>query len=421
MPGTYHIVEAHPQGITSLLIAPVKGFKEAALIIAFVFFVGGVFGVMNATGAIEAGMKTFLRAAAQNPKLKRGIIPLLVILFAITGATFGLSEEILMFVLITVPLFISLGYDSILGIAVPLVGTAIGFGGAVTNPFTIGIAQSIAEVPIFSGWEYRMFCLAILTIISIIYLDAYARKLEKSKEEGLVLELDAANNYIKSQHTDLAFNTERKLVLTVFALTIVMLIVGATALNWYINEITALFLGMAIIIGGIYKMSPNVLIENFQKGAKEMMSACLVIAFSKGIIILATEGKIIDTILYSVAEAMKEFPPLASGEIMFFVQSLLNIVVPSGSGQAALTIPILAPLSDMLHITRQTAVLIFQLGDGINNMIIPTSGVTMGTLAIAKIPYQTWVKWIWPLVAILFITALILLIGPLALFHYGPR
>lgn len=420
VPGSYHATKPNPQSVGDLLKAPVKGFEQTALIVAFVLFVGGVFGVVNKTGAIEASLKSLMVLTSNHPQYRRLILPLLLILFAVTGATFGLSEEVLVFVLITIPLCLSLGYDSILGVAVPLVGTAVGFAGAITNPFTIGIAQGIAELPLFSGWEYRFFVLVVLTLTAIIFLDWYAQKVIKDKTISPVYELDKTR--MESFNVEkLDFTKSRKIVVSIFATTIVLLIIGSTLWEWYIYEISALFLGSAILTAIVYGMSTNDLIDSFLVGSKEMLSAALVIAFSKGIIIIATEGEIIDTILFAVSKAMEGFPTIISAEIMFIVQSLINVIVPSGSGQAALTMPIMSPLCDIIGLTRQTGVLIFQMGDGLDNMIIPTSGVTMGTLAIAKIPYDVWVKWLFPLMLILFLIAMVLLIGPVVLFDFGPR
>jgi uncharacterized ion transporter superfamily protein YfcC len=421
LPDSYHEVKSNPQSVGDLLKAPVKGFDQSAIIIAFVLFVGGVFGILNKTGAIESSLKSMLSFTTSKPQYKRIVIPFMVSLFAITGATFGLSEEVLVFVLITVPLFLSLGYDSMLGLAVPIVGTACGFAGAVTNPFTVGIAQGIAEVQLFSGWEYRFLILVTLTTISCIYLDWYARKIMKNNKLSPVYEIDIARVQTKTDSSNLEFTFERKMVMLIFALTIIMLIIGATTLNWYIYEISALFLACAILSSMVYGMGTNEAISSFTEGAKEMLPASLVIAFSKGIIILATDGRIIDTILHAVSKAMEGFPALVSAEIMYVVQALINVLVPSGSGQAALTIPIMGPLGDILGLTRQTVVLIFQMGDGLDNMIIPTSGVTMGSLALAKIPYEKWVKWLFPLFTILFLVQMLFLIPPTVFFFYGPN
>ncbi|MDX2195110.1 MAG: YfcC family protein [Cytophagales bacterium] len=423
---SFHVVEQNPQGIAELLQAPIKGFADAAKIIAFVFFIGGVFGIISYTKAIDAGLIRLLIIVGKYPKYKLYIAPLLFILFAVTGATFGLSEEVLVFVLITVPLFISLGYDSILGIAIPLVGTAVGFGGAITNPFTVGIAQGIAELPLFSGWEYRLFCLIVLSLVSMTYLMYYIYKLTEDISQSPTYAIDRikkriAENEEPNEEKIQEFTFKRKLVLFVFSATIVLLVIGSTKWSWYVNEICSLFLGMSLIIAIIYQMSPNKFVECFVSGAKDLIPACMVIAFSKAIIILATEGHIMDTLLYTVSHALQGYHPLVSTEIMFLVQSLINIIVPSGSGQAALTMPILSPLSDVIGITRQLTVLIFQLGDGLNNMIIPTSGVTMGTLTLAKVPYNIWFKWAWPLMILLFTTAMILLIPPATIMYYGPR
>jgi len=340
--------------------------------------------------------------------------------FSLAGATFGMSEENLVFILITIPLAISLGYDSIVGVAIPFIATGAGFAGAFSNPFTIGIAQKIADVQIFSGWEYRLVVWVLMTLAAIIWVMMYANSIEKNPALSPMYDIDKRVDWTKSDSaSQLEFNTPRKLVMLIFFAGLILLIIGVSVFGWHINEIAALFLGMGIASAIVYRIKLDKMIDAFIHGAKDMVHASLVIALSKGILLIATDGKIIDTILFGVAGLMDGLPKAITVEMMFIVQSFLNFFVPSGSGQAALTMPIMAPLSDLLGITRQTAVLAFQFGDGLSNMFIPTSGVTMGILAIAKIPYNIWLKWIWKLMMVFFIIALLCLIPPVTLFVWS--
>ena len=416
--GSYESVPANPQGLGAFLTAPIKGFISAAFVIGFVFLVGGSFSVLNATGAINAGLFSIIRFTERKPKYKRLIVPFLTALFSLAGATFGMSEEILVFVLITIPLANALGYDAIIGAAIPVIGTGVGFAGAITNPFTIGIAQSIAQVPVFGGMGYRLIVWLVLTIIAGIALYRYALKIEKDPKKSILSEL----NIDISEKFDLGevpqLNLRRKIILLAFLFALVLLIYGVNEFSWYINEIAALFIGLGILSAIIYRMSATKAIQAFVEGAQGMMKAALVIGMAKGLLIIAQDGLIIDTLLNSVAEIAGDTPKFISAELMFLFQCCLNFFIPSGSGQAALTMPIMAPLSDVLGIGREIAVLAFQMGDGLTNMIVPTSGVTMGVLSIANIPYDKWLKWAFPKVLFLILVAMLLLLPPLYLFEW---
>ncbi len=419
IPGSYHPVEAQPQGVGAFLQAPIKGFISAAQIVAFVFIVGGAFGLLNKTGAIHAGLQSIIRFSSRKPAAKKWVIPVLMVLFSLAGATFGMSEEVLVFILITIPLALALDYDVITGVAIPFVGAGAGFAGAFSNPFTIGIAQGIAELPPFSGWGYRLIVWFALTLTAILYVMWYVRRLESGKTKPF---RPAAVRESETLHMpeEILFTPLRKMTLVLFLLALALLIYGVSIWGWYINEIAALFFGLGLLAALLNRLPLSEATTGFTEGAKDMMTAGLVIALSKGILIIATEGKIIDTILYWVSSGVGDLPKALSVQAMFLTQSFLNIFLPSGSGQAALTMPIMAPLSDLLDISRQTAVLAFQLGDGLCNLIIPTSGVTMGVLAIAKIPYERWVQWLGPLMFIFFVLAMLLLIPPVTFYNYGP-
>ncbi|WP_044211700.1 YfcC family protein [Flammeovirga sp. OC4] len=411
IPNTYHLVEAQPQSITSFFTAPIEGFIAAAEIIAFIFIVGGAFGMITSTEAIDAGLQKLVVWSNRKSTYKMIMIPFLIVCFSLAGATFGMSEEVLIFILITLPMAKALKLDPIVGIAIPFVGAGVGFAGAISNPFTIGIAQGIAEIPLFSGWEYRIVIWSIFTLIGVMYIMYYVSQIDKNPHKSLIAPNDekGGENTIKA----VDFNIKRKAVLFLFLMGIIGLVIGVAQYQWYMVEIGALFFVIGFLGCIICGVNANAMSDHFIKGAKEMMTAAMVIASCKGILIVATEGKIIDTVLFSISNLMNGLPDFAAAEAMFLFQSALNTVLPSGSGQAALTMPITAPLSDLLGISRQVAVLAFQFGDGLTNLVIPTSGVTMGVLSIAKIPYEIWLKWMLPLLGILMLAAGVLLVLPL--------
>jgi uncharacterized ion transporter superfamily protein YfcC len=407
VPGTYRTVEASPVAWHAVFTAPIKGFADhdAALIIGFVLFIGGAFAIINATGAIAAGIHALVRLAGDSPRRRRLLIPALMLAFSVGGNTFGMAEEVLVFVLITLPLARRLGWDALVGVAIPFVGAGVGFAGAAFNPFTVGIAQGISGLPVFSGWPLRMAMWATLTAIAIAYVMRHAARVERTPAAGIFPpvtgETSAAGEQLTARHLG---------VLAAFGLALGLLIWGVTKWDWYIAEIAGLFLALAVasaIIGGIGAQRAA---EQMAAGARDMIAPALVIGLSRSVLLVMQEGRVVDTILHAASQAVGGLPPVLSVQVMFGVQFGLNFFVPSGSGQAALTMPIMAPLSDLLHIPRQAAVLAFQLGDGLCNFVIPTSGVTMGVLAIAGIPFGAWLRWIGWLMLWLIATGMVFLV-----------
>ncbi|WP_217495873.1 YfcC family protein [Mangrovivirga cuniculi] len=391
-------------------MAPIKGFIGGSQIIGFILIVGGAFSVFNKTGAVTASLQSLVRFCEKYPSAKGVIIPLIIIFFSVMGATFGMSEEVLVFVLLTIPMAKSLGYDTITGIAIPFVGAGAGFAGAITNPFTVGIAQEIAEVPMFSGYEYRMIVWVVLTFLAVFYIMRYTRKIY----DPAIVETGK-----ESQVEKIEFTPVRKVTLFLLFGGLAIILFGVTQFGWYINEIAAVFFGMGLLSAIINRMNVQEAVDAFKTGAGDVLTAGLVVALSKGLLILAEDGKIIETILHGLASLAEGWPKAISVEMMFVVQSLLNFFLPSGSGQAVLTMPIMAPLSDLLGVSRQTAVLAFQFGDGLSNMIIPTSAVTMGVLSIGNVSYEKWLKWMLPLFILMVIAAGILLILPTVIFGWN--
>ena len=395
---SYESVESVPQ-TWQIFTAIYHGFIKQAGIIIFILVVGGAFWLLNATGAVEAGIKRFISIIGNRDKI---VLAALTVLFSLAGAVFGMSEETIPFVGIVVPLAVSMGYDAFMGMLVVYVASNVGFSSAFLNPFTVGIAQGMADLPLFSGMGYRLFCWGILTTLLVVFVIFYAHKVRKQPSNAEAIETEPLTK-------------RQSWVLITLALTAVILIVGVTCLDWYMPEITGLFLAMGIICGIIADFRSDRIVSELMAGAKDILSAALVVGFASGIIVILQDGKIIDSILHSMQEGLDGSGEVGSLSTMYGIQSLINFVIPSATAKAAITIPIMAPFSDMVGVSRQAMVLAFQFGDGFTNMITPTSGVLVAALAMARIPYTEWVKWIWKMVLVLLILGLVLLL-PTVLF-----
>ena len=397
---TYEQIDHVPQ-TWQVFSAIYHGFVRQAGIIVFILVVGGAFWLLNATGAVSSGISRFIARVGERDKW---VLVAVTLLFSLAGAVFGMSEETIPFVGIVVPLVVSMGYDAIMGMLIVYVAANVGFSSAFLNPFTVGIAQGMAELPLFSGMEYRLVCWAVLTVLLAVFVVLYARKTRKVPSAA------AADN---AQETPL---TRRQIwILLVLLATVALLIVGVTLWDWYLPEITGLFLLMGIVCGVIAGFGANRIAEELLAGAKDILSAALVVGFASGIIVILQDGRIVDSILHSMQEGLEGTGPLASLSAMYGIQALINFIIPSATAKAAITIPIMAPFSDLVGVSRQAMVLAFQFGDGFTNMITPTSGVLMAALAMARIPYTKWVKWIWKMVVVLLALGFLLLI-PTVLF-----
>lgn len=412
--GSYHVVESRPQGLTALLTAPIKGFVEAALIIGFVLIVGGAFAVLQKSEAIDAMIKTVARAHGRSAFVRAAVIPVFVTLFSLGGASFGMAEEAIPFVMIFIPLALALRLDTLTGMAIPFVGSQVGFATAFLNPFNVGVAQGIAGVPMFSGLGYRALCWAVATAITIAFLQWWALRIRRNPELSPTYALDQQRRATLDMASFEQFpgmTRRHRLVLGLFALTLVSMIFGVVKFGWYIEEIAALFLVMAVAVGVVSRFSADEFMAAFLHGAKDLIGTALVIALAKGTVILMRDGQIIDTMLNGLAPLVASDSPVLAAQKMFAIQSVINFFIHSGTGQAALTMPIMAPLADLVGITRQTAILAFQFGE-LTTAIIPTSGITVGVLALSGVPYTTWVRWMLPLQGIYLVMALALLAPP---------
>ncbi len=414
-PTTFEFVESSPVGLLEMFNSIHLGMIEGAPIILFVFMFGGALGIMQATGALDSFIKFVSIRFGRKEKL---FIPLMVFIFASLGTLIGSAEDSLVYIVIIVPMTIALGFDALTGFAIVMLGTlATGFATGITNPFNVGVAQSIAELPIYSGMGLRIAIFAVYFIVTVLYIYFHAMKVKKNPELG---EYGKYGRQTKTTpDKNFKISIRHRIALFVLLLSFIVLIYGVIKFGWYISEIGGLFLFSGIIMGIIGGLSANKIANGFISGARDMVQGALIIGVAYAIVVIVTNGGLLDTILYYSASLVEQFPPAINAIGMFIIQLFLNFIVPSGSGQAGLTLPIMTPLADLIGVTRQTAVLAFQLGDGISNMVFPTSGVLLAGLALAGISYTKWIKWVLPFLLIQVTVAVIFLIIAQSI-QYGP-
>lgn len=425
---SYRDVESVPQ-FFGVFTALYHGFVKQSGIIIFILIVGGSFWLLNSTGAISVGIGRFIRSVGRYHKV---VLVAITLLFSLAGAIFGMSEETIPFVGIVVPLVVSMGYDAFLGMLIVYVAANVGFSSAFLNPFTVGIAQEMAELPLFSGMEYRLFCWAILTLLLILFVLFYAKSVYKAPQAAAEQQTFAAPQSTATSQPIAApqptsapqaptepqpcpqrMSAAQKIILLILFASIVLLVVGVTLWGWYMAEISGLFLAMGIVSGIVAGYDSGRISSEMIAGAKDILSSALVVGLASGIIVILQEGRIIDSILNSLQAALNNAGGEWSLSAMYGIQALINTIIPSATAKAAITIPIMAPFSDMVGVSRQAMVLAFQFGDGFTNMITPTSGVLIASLSMARITYSEWVRKIWRPVLALMVIGLLLLLGTL--------
>jgi len=416
---SFHYVPAVPQGPWAMINSVMKGLRhhDASDIVFFILLIGGAFGIITETRAVEAALARLVTVLGTR---ERYIIPVVMVAFSIGGASFGMCEETIPFIAMVVPLSLRLGYDSITGVAMVYIGAMIGFASAFLNPFTVGIAQGIAGVPIFSGFAYRVGIWALLTGVTIVWVMRYAARIKDNPKLSPVFELDEIKRVKAAEQVEHpTFTGSRKAVLGLIVCGFGSIIYGAIELGWYIDEMVAVFLTIGIVAGLVNRLKLNTIAESFGRGCAQLANAAILVGFARAVLVILENARAMDTILHSVAGVVGKLPPVISVQCMFLFQTMTNFFVPSGSGQAALTMPIMAPLADMVGVTRQTAVLAYQFGDGFTNMIIPTSAVTIAVLGMAGVPWDKWARWILPLMVIYYILGVLLLIPPVMMTWQG--
>ncbi|WP_170178624.1 putative basic amino acid antiporter YfcC [Pseudoalteromonas sp. A757] len=379
----------------------VSGDRNSAAIgvIAFILITGGAFGVLMQTKAIDNGIMALINSTQRIDWL---FIPCLFITFALGGAIFGMGEEAIAFCIVLYPIMQRLGYNAQVTVLVTYVATQIGFATSAMNPFSIAIAQSIAQLPVFSGAEFRVALTALFTLVGLVFTVRYAAKIRTNHDAVAV-----------STAPDKLALVDKALLLA-FLLVIVWVIYGVTAKGYYIPELATQFFILGLVIAAIAKLgerqSIGQSVDAFKTGSAELLPAALLVGLAKGLVLLLGGTDLqtpstLNTLLYYAATLITQVPDALAAWLMYVFQSLFNFFVSSGSGQAAITMPIMAPLSDLIGVSRQTAVLAFQLGDGLTNIIIPTSASLIGCLGVVKLSWNDWVQFIWRFMLLLFTLA----------------
>ncbi|WP_394136618.1 putative basic amino acid antiporter YfcC [Cytobacillus oceanisediminis] len=376
---------------------------SAVGVVAFILIIGGAFGIIMRTRAIEEGILSVIDKTKGREIL---IIPIMFFLFSLGGAVFGMGEEAIAFAMILVPLMVALGYDAITGVMITYVATQIGFATSWMNPFGVAIAQGVSGVPVLSGTPFRMGMWAVFTLIGIIYTWRYASGIKKDPLKSVSYETDHYfRNDMKAADLDVKFTLGHGLILLTISAGIAWVVWGVVEHAYYIPEIASQFFtiglvsGLVAVIFKLNNMKIDDIAEGFIQGAKDLLPAALVVGMAKGIVIILggdspDAPSVLNTMLYGAGQVIGDFPAAMSAWFMYLFQSVFNFFVVSGSGQAALTMPLMAPLADIAGVSRQVAVLAFQLGDGLTNIFVPTSAALLGTLGAARMDWGTWAKFI---------------------------
>jgi uncharacterized ion transporter superfamily protein YfcC len=415
--GSYHQVESSPQGFKDILLAPIKGFYDpvtnqarAIDVALFVLIIGGFFGVVNKTKAIESGIFQI------TEKLKGReiwLIPTLMGFFALGGTIFGMAEETLPFYTLVIPVMIAAGYDSITGVAVVMIGAGVGALGSTINPFATIIASNAAQVSFTDGLGLRIIILIFAWLLSVAYVMKYAKKVKRNPELSLVASHKLTNEeyflHNSTNATDQSLSVQQKLVLAVLLLVFVVMVIGVSYNDWWMAEISALFIAATLLVGVVAKINEQILTASFIDGAKELLGVAFIITLARGLVVVMDEGNITHTFLFYAENFLSDLSPIVFINAIYWVESLLSLLIPSSSGLAVLSMPVLAPLADFSNVPREFVVTAYQAASGLPNLVTPTSAIVMGGLALGRVSYSTWLKFIGPLLFMIVSLVMIIL------------
>ena len=405
IPQSYRKLDAQPQGFWEFIQAPLKGIIQASDIILLVLIIGGLIAIVNATGAFEAGI-AWLSIKIKGKEFL--LIVMVTTLVALGGTTFGLEEETIAFYPILIPIFLAAKYDAIVAIASIYVGSSIGTLASTINPFSTIIASDAAGINWTSGLEVRLIMLIIGLIICIIYILRYAKRIMRDPSKSLIYEQKDAIEKLFRQKDAIApsrLNWRLRLVLLIFSMCFVVMVYGVSQLGWYFLEMTAVFLTGALLIGLVCRMNEKVFVEKFIQGANDLLSVAFIIGIARGVTVLMEDGLVSDTILYYASLATDGMPKGLFINAVMFIYSGLYFIIPSTSGMAVLTMPIMSPLADSAGIGREIVVNAYLYGMGLFKFISPT-GIILASLAIVNVGYDKWLKFVMPLVGILCLLAM---------------
>ena len=408
IPDTYEKVDANPQGFFEFVKSPIKGIIEASDVIFLVLFIGGLIGIMNLTGAFDAGIAWMSDVLKGREYI---LIILTTTLVALGGTTFGFAEETLAFIPILIPVFIAAKYDAMVGIACVFLGTSVGTMCSTTNPFSTIIASDAAGINWTTGLYGRMIMFCICTTISILYILRYAKRVKNDETKSIIFDQKEAMEKLFGGKKDNAFvelTAKLRIIIFIFTASFILMVIGVSMLDWWFTEMASVFLVGAILIGIIAKINESDFVNAFSKGAGELLGVAFIIGIARGVSILMKDGAISDTVLYNTSALTEGMDKGIFANALFFIYNGLSFFIPSSSGMAVLTMPIMSPLADTIGIGRETIVNSYMYGMGLFAFINPT-GLILATLGIVKIGFDKWLKFVWPLVIILGLISMVFL------------
>jgi len=412
--GTYESVAADSEVSIPpwhFLVAITHGLADAQDIIFLIFIVGGVIEILRRSGAIDAALHRAVAKLGHSPGI---LIAGCFAMFSLGSFTIGMGEEYVPLIPIIVTMSLAMRMDAVVAMGMVWIPYGIGWGCAGINPFGVLIAQDIANVPLTSGALPRFALMIVLLVIAFHHVWRYASRIRRDPSLSLVADVDYGSGFEIPEDTVL--DGRRIAILLVFIVGIIGFVLGAAVSGWYISELNAVFLGIGLAAALIARMSPGETSTAFLDGCAQMAAPALIVGFARTIAIVLQDGQIIDSIVHAIAGSLEGLPPDVSAIGMLIVQSVCNLFIPSGSGQAFVTMPIMSPLATLTGVPQQTAVLAFQFGDGFTNMIVPTSALVMGALALGRVPYTAWVRFVGPLLLKIFAVAVVFLVISV---HFG--
>lgn len=394
VPGTYTVVEdAEAPGFTNLFTVIPRGLAEAQGIIFFVFIIGGALAIIRSTGALDSALAGVLRRFGGQPGL---LIFMGMLAFGVGSSTIGMAEEYIPLIAILITLCTAMRMDTVAALGIMTAGYAVGFGTAVINPFTVLVAQEVAGLDPASGWGFRLAIFLPFLVIAFLHVWRYAERVRLDPSRSLVADIPEAQPPASPEYRPL--DRAQKLILLLVLATLVLLIWGIKIQGWYLVELGGVFVALAILVGLIARQSFDTMAREFTAGAAELTGTALLIGFARAIELMLSDGQVLHTIVNALATPLEAVGGQLSAVGMLGIQSVLNFFIPSGSGQAYVTMPLMAPIADLVGVSRQVAVLAYQMGDGFMNIIVPTNAVLMGMLGICGIPYGRWFRFVWPLI-----------------------
>lgn len=416
---SFGFVDSNPTNLLDLFVAIQEGMIESGNIIFLIFMIGGTVAILDHTGAINSGINALIRKTKGNTT---ALIASVSVIFGVICTVGVASNAVIAFIPIGIGMAKALKLDAIAGVAIIYLGYYVGNTAGVLDPTILGLAQTIAELPLFSGLFMRLAIFIVLMAVTIIYVTRYVNKISKDPSKSLMANApfaDGDNEESPDEDNHLAFTKKHVAVIVIFFIFIGIFLYGALNLDWAINELSAIFIMMGITVAIVDKLTPNEFMRKFMNGAKSITYGALVVGIARAVIVVLENGKVMDTIVHGALIPLEYMHVALGAEALYIFNLLFNLLVTSGTGQASIVMPLMVPLVDMLDITRQTGVLTMKLGDGITNIITPTSGVLMAVLAVGGVPWTKWARFIFPLV-LMWSAVGVVFIGIAVLINYGP-